>query len=178
MRIRGIDPQPQFRLGVHNVEKGADMPKKVTPTPKVDLSVEKRKSVFTKVIPGPFPQRPHNGEFTVEFNKFLVVYSNNFEGNLSSPWRAGSTSIDCYKDGNFVGVISFYETAENMGGGYISASGIVVVEYPIEEFENVLRILKTFNNLSLLFVEKDDQGTPLAHKVGAVMTFQMKNIGS
>jgi len=160
------------------------MPKKATPTPKVvkaarvDLSAEKRKSVFTKLVPAPVPQLAHNGEYTVEFNKYIVVYSNNYEGNLSSPWRAGGTSIDCYKDGNFVGVISFYECAECMSGGYVAANGIVVVEYPIEEFENVLRILKTFNNLSLLFVEKDDQGAPLAHRIGAVMTNQMKNIGS
>ena len=156
------------------------MPKKATPTPKVakvDLSMEKKKTQFGTVLAGPLPPPPHNGEYTVDFNKYIVVYSNNYEGNLSSRWRAGCTSIDCYKDGNFVGVISFYECNENMGGGYVAGNGVVVVEYPIEEFENVLRILKTFNNLSLLFVERDTSGAPLAHKVGAVMTFQMKNIG-
>jgi hypothetical protein len=152
--------------------------KKAKPTLNLDASAEKKKSGFAKVIPSPLPFKSHNGEYTVEFNKYLVVYSNNYEGNLSSPWRAGGTSIDCYKDGNFVGVISFYETAEKMGGGYAAANGIVVVEYPIEEFENVSRILRTFNNLYLLFVERDMNGAPLAHKIGAVMTFQMKNIGS
>jgi hypothetical protein len=151
---------------------------KLKATLKLDVSMEKKKAAFTKIIPAPLPPAPHNGEYTVDFNKYLVVYSNNFDQNLSSPWRAGCTSIDCYKDGNFVGVISFYESAENMGGGYVSGNGIVVVEYPIEEFENVMRILKTFNNLSLLFVERDNAGVPLAHRIGAVMTFQMKNIGS
>jgi hypothetical protein len=154
------------------------MPKKLKATLKLDASVEKKKSVFTKVIPAPLPPAPQNGETTVDFNKYIVVYSNNFDGNLSSPWRAGGTSIDCYKDGNFVGVISFYETSENMGGGYVAGNGIVVIEYPIEEFENVLRILKTFNTLSLLFVERDNAGAPLAHRIGAVMSFQAKNIGS
>jgi hypothetical protein len=153
------------------------MPKTVKAKLKLDVSVEKKNSVFTKIIPAPLPPAPHNGEYTVDFNKYIVVYSNNFEGNLSSPWRAGCTSIDCYKDGNFVGVISFYETAENMGGGYVAGNGIVVIEYPIEEFENVLRILKTFHNLSLLFVERDNSGAPLAHRIGAVMSFQMKSIG-
>jgi hypothetical protein len=41
-----------------------------------------------------------------------------------------------------------------------------------------MRILRTFNNLYLLFVEKDLQGTPLAHPVGAVMTFEKKLIGA
>ena len=145
---------------------------------KLDVSVEKKKSIFTKIIPGSLPIAPHNGEYTIEFNKYLVVYSNNFDQNLSSPWRAGGTSIDCYKDGNFVGVISFYETAENMGGGYVASNGVVVIEYPIEEFENVMRILKTFNNLYLLFVERDNAGVPLAHRIGAVMSFQQKSIGS
>jgi hypothetical protein len=160
------------------MEQGADMPKKLTPPPMMDAATEKRKSKYIQMVPFPGLRRVQNGEISVDFNKYNVVYSNNFEGNLSSEWRAGVTDIDCYKDGNFVGVISFYETAENMGGGYVDANGVVVIEYPIEEFENVMRLLKTFNNLSLLFVEKDDQGAPLAHRIGAVMTFQMKNIGS
>ena len=118
------------------------MAKPVKKKLQLDVSVEKKKTPFAKVIPAPLPPAPHNGEYTVEFNKYLVVYSNNFDGNLSSPWRAGCTSIDCYKDGNFVGVISFYECEENMGGGYVAGNGVVVIEYPIEEFENVLRILK------------------------------------
>jgi hypothetical protein len=154
------------------------MPKKATPPVKADLSMEKKKTQFGAVLSGPLPPPPHNGEYTVDFNKYIVVYSNNFQGNLSSRWRAGCTSIDCYKDGNFVGVIAFYETAENMGGGYVAGNGVVVVEFPIEEFENIMRILKRFSQLSLLFVERDNQGALLAHKVGGIMTFQMKNIGS
>ncbi len=145
---------------------------------KLDASVEKKKGPVLKIIPPPLPPAPHNGEYTVDFNKYIVVYSNNFDQNLSSMWRAGCTSIDCYKDDAFVGVIAFYETAENMGGGYVDANGVVVVEYPIEEFENIMRILKTFTQLSLLFVERDNAGTPLAHPVGGVMTFQHKSIGS
>ena len=118
-----------------------------------------------------------NGECTVDFNKYIVVYSNNVNGNLSSPWRAGETCIECYKDDLFVGSIVFYEMHENMNGGYIDGNGVVVMEYPIEEFEDVMRILKTFGSLSLLFVQKDLQGVPLAHPVGAVMTFAKKQIG-
>ena len=154
------------------------MAKPVKKKLQLDVSVEKKKTAFAKVFPAPLPPAPRNGEYTVEFNKYLVVYSNNFDGNLSSPWRAGCTSIDCYKDGNFVGVISFFECEENMGGGYVASNGVVVIEYPIEEFENVMRILKTFNNLYLLFVERDNAGTPLAHRIGAVMTFQQKSVGS
>jgi hypothetical protein len=64
-----------------------------------------------------------------------------------------------------------------MNGGYIDGNGVVVMEYPIEEFEDVMRILKTYGSLSLLFVENDLQGVPLAHPVGAVMTFAKKQIG-
>ncbi|MGB7538025.1 MAG: hypothetical protein WBM17_05770, partial [Anaerolineales bacterium] len=159
-------------------EREEPMAKPVKKKLQLDVSVEKKKNAFTKVIPAPLPPAPHNGEYTVDFNKYIVVYSNNFDQNLSSPWRAGGTSIDCYKDGNFVGVISFYEAAENMGGGYVAGNGIVVIEYPIEEFENVMRILKSFNQLSLLFVERDNAGVPLAHRIGAVMSFQQKSIGS
>ena len=117
------------------------------------------------------------GERSVEFNKYIVVYSNNFDGNLSSTWRAGGTSIGCYMDDAFVGVIAFYESAETMRGGYIDAHGVIVMEFPIDRFEDIMRILKTFSSLYLLFVEKDLTGTSLAHPVGALMTFQKKPIG-
>lgn len=125
----------------------------------------------------PLKSGSRNGECTVDFNKYVVVYSNNVNGNLSSPWRAGATCIECYKDDQFVGSIVFYEMHENMNGGYIDGNGVVVMEYPIEEFEDVMRTLRTFHQLSLLFVEKDLQGVPLAHPVGAVMTFAKKQIG-
>ncbi len=144
----------------------------------LDVSMERRKSVNPKLTYGPLLQRTHNGEFEVGFNKYVVGYSNNFEGNLLSPWRAGMTSINCYQDNTYVGAIYFFETAENFCGGYISSNGIVVMEFPIEEFENILRILRKFNNLVLRFVENDDDGTPLAHRIGAVMTDQQKSIGS
>jgi len=144
---------------------------------KVDAGFDKSKTEYSEAAPRPLPVSSHNGEYTVAFNQYNVVYSNNLQGNLSSPWRAGATSIGCYKDGNFVGVICFYNTAERMGGGYVDANGVVVIEYPIEKFEDVMRILRTFTNLSLLFVERDLQGNPLAHRVGAIMTFQKKPIG-
>lgn len=149
--------------------------KKVKQIVKTGFSAEKIKNMEAPT--SPLPLMVHNGEYGVEFNKYNVVYSNNVTGNLSSPWRAGMTCIDCYKDGNFVGVISFYETRENMHGGYIAGNGVVVVEYPISEFEDIMCILKTFTNLNLLFVERDSNGNLLTHPVGAVMTFQMKPIG-
>jgi len=125
----------------------------------------------------PLTASSQNGEHTVEFNKYIVVYSNNFSGNLQSSWRAGETSISCYKDDQFVGVIDFYKTNETMNGGYVAGNGVVVIEYPIAKFEDVMRILKTFNNLYLLFVERNYQGVPLSHRIGAIMTFAKKPIG-
>jgi len=152
-------------------------------SPKAKVTA-KKKILANKAISSVFQSRftplksgSGNGECTVDFNKYVVVYSNNVNGNLSSPWRAGGTSIECYKDDQFVGSMVFYEMHENMNGGYVDANGVVVMEYPIEEFEDVMRILRTFGNLSLLFVEKDLQGVPLAHPVGAVMTFAKKQIG-
>ena len=152
-------------------------------SPKAKVTA-KKKAIANKAISSifhssftPLKSGFRNGECTVDFNKYIVVYSNNVNGNLSSPWRAGETCIECYKDDLFVGSIVFYEMHENMNGGYVDGNGVVVMEYPIEEFEDVMRILKTFGSLSLLFVEKDLQGVPLAHPVGAVMTFAKKQIG-
>ena len=142
----------------------------------IDVSAEVLKVNQLMPLSGPLTVR--NGENSVEFNQYLVVYSNNISGNLSSPWRAGGTSISCYKDDTFVGVISFYQKTERMRGGYISGNGILVVEFPIGEFEDIMRILKTFNNLYLLFVAKDTNGVALSHPVGALMTFQKKPIGT
>jgi hypothetical protein len=152
------------------------MNKRKKPSPKFDVGAEVLK--VNKLMPLGAPLVPRNGENSVEFNQYLVVYSNNISGNLNSAWRAGGTSISCYKNDAFVGVISFYQTAERMRGGYISGNGILVVEFPIGEFEDIMRILKTFNNLYLLFVEKDNNGTALSHPVGAIMTFQKKAIGT
>lgn len=121
---------------------------------------------------------PHNGEVDVEFNKYIVVYSNNVTGNQQSVWRAGGTCISCYKDDAFVGVITFYETRENMNGGYIDANGVLVVEYPMSRFADVMQVLKTFSNLYLMFVQRDHQGALLPHPVGGLMTFAKKSIGS
>jgi hypothetical protein len=151
------------------------MKKKVKQIVEKGASAEKIKNIMAPA--SPLPPSVHNGEYTIDFNKYNVVYSNNVTGNLWSPWRAGNTSIDCYKDDKFVGVISFYETRENMRGGYMGGNGVVVIEYPISEFEDIMRILKTFTNLSLLFVDRDLNGNLLTHPVGAVMTFQMKPIG-
>jgi hypothetical protein len=140
--------------------------------------MERAKSEYIELPVRPVPLSSHNGENSVEFNNYILIYSNNVSGNLWSPWRAGVTQISCYKDNDFVGVISFYETTENLHGGYIDPNGVIVIEYPIAQFEDVMRTLRTFNNLSLLFVEKDLQGTPLAHPVGAVMTFEHKSIGA
>ena len=152
--------------------------KKLSPNKKVKADVPR--SVRSDILLAnltPLQPHNHNGEHTIEFNKYIVVYSNNFGANLSSPWRAGETSINCYKDDKYVGCIVFYESAERLRGGYIDANDVVVIEYPIDKFEDIMRILKTFISLYLLFVEKDSQGTPLAHPVGAVMTFQKKPIG-
>jgi hypothetical protein len=107
------------------------MNKKEMPTTKKDAGPERIKSEYAKLPVHPLPLSPHNGENTVEFNSYNVVYSNNVSGNLSSAWRAGVTEIGCYKDNDFVGLIAFYETTENMHGGYIDANGIVAIEYPI-----------------------------------------------
>jgi hypothetical protein len=139
------------------------------------VSLEKIKNIEAPA--GNFGPRGYNGELRVPFNKYNVVYSNNVTGNLWSQWRAGQTCISCYNGDSYVGVISFYETTENMHGGYIGPFGTVVIEYPISEFEDVMRILKTFTDLSLLFVERDTNGNQLPHPVGAVMTFQKKPIG-
>ena len=128
--------------------------------------------------PIPLGSGPHNGEFDVEFNKYIVVHSNNVVGNQQSPWRAGCTCIDCYKDDTFVGVIAFYETKENMNGGYIDPNGVIVVEYPIARFADVMQVLKTFSSLYLIFVERDYQGAFLQHPVGGIMTFAKKPIGT
>lgn len=125
----------------------------------------------------PLASGSRHGELTVDFNKYIVVYGNNVAGNQQSMWRAGGTGIACYKDDTFVGDIVFYETHETLNGGYIDANGVVVLEYPIGRFGEILQILKTFSSLSLLFVESDNQGAPLAHPVGAIMTFAMKPIG-
>jgi hypothetical protein len=130
------------------------------------------RSKFTPLASG-----SRNGELTVDFNQYIVVYSNNVAGNQESMWGAGGTTIACYKDGTFVGDIVFYETHENLNGGYIDANGVVVLEYPIGRFEEVLQILKTFSSLSLLFVERDNQGVLLAHPVGAIMMFANRPIG-
>ncbi len=146
----------------------------------MDMPV-KNKTVRTpakKMFANPLPNQPHNGENGVDFNRYMIVYSNNVTGNLWSAWRAGVTEIGCYKDADFVGVISFYETAENMKGGYIDGNGVIVIEYPIAQLEDVMRILRTFDNLSLILVETDLQGNPLPHPVGAVMTFEQKPIGT
>jgi len=157
--------------------KEGDMAKKVHRSTKMKAGNERIKHAFNKALLPPPAANPTNGENSVAFNKYVVVYSNNVSGNLSSAWRAGVTEIGCYMNTDFVGTISFYETTENMNGGYIDANGVIVVEYPIAEFEDVMRILRTFKNLSLLFVENDQQGVPLAHPVGALMTFQYKPIG-
>jgi hypothetical protein len=154
------------------------MNKNVRPSVKPVSGGKKPAVEFLKPRPDPVPLPAHNGEISAQFNKYMLVYSNNFTGNLGSPWRAGGTSIGCYQDDKFVGTIAFYVTAERMHGGYVDPNGVIVVEYPIERFEDVMRTLKTFNNLYLLFVENDNQGTPLAHPVGAVMTFEMKPIGA
>jgi hypothetical protein len=117
------------------------------------------------------------GERTVAFNRYMVVYSNNFDGNLSSAWRAGSTLISCYQNTTFVGTITFYSTGERMNGGYVDANGVVVVEYPISSFTDVLHLLQTSTSLNLLFVERDLNGNPLSHRVGAVMV-NTKPVGS
>ena len=126
----------------------------------------------------PVTTAARNGEFSAEFNKYIVVYSNNVGGNQQSVWRAGDSCIACYKDNLFVGVISFYENHETMNGGYIDANGVIVIEYPIARFNEIMLTLRRFSNLYLLIVERDSQGTPLAHRVGAIMTFQKKPIGN
>jgi hypothetical protein len=151
------------------------MKKNIKQVSDMGVSLEKIKNIEAPT--GKMGPRGYNGELRVAFNKYNVVYSNNVTGNLWSQWRAGQTCINCYNDDNYVGVISFYETTERMYGGYIGPFGTVVVEYPISEFEDIMRILKNFTDLSLLFVERDSNGNPLAHPVGAVMTFEKKSIG-
>ncbi len=153
--------------------------KKPSPTRGAKAAIARKPLSDILVARPPSPQPPAlGGEHTVDFNKYIVVYSNNFDGNLSSMWRAGETSISCYKDDAFVGVISFYESAERMSGGYIDANGVIVIEFPVEKFADIMRVLKSFGSLSLLFVEKDQTGKFLAHPVGALMTFQKKLIGT
>jgi len=125
----------------------------------------------------PIRPTPQNGECTVEFNEYIVIYSNNVVGNQQSPWRSGGTCISCYKDGQFVGVIDFYETKENMKGGYIDPNGVVVIEYPISRFEDILHVLKQFDSLYLAIVERDNNGVALPHRVGAVMSLAKRPVG-
>jgi hypothetical protein len=174
----GAGLRKQRQTSLHREQKGLAMNKKKKSSFKFDVGKEKLTTEFLDKRAALLPATSRNGENSVEFNKYIVVYSNNVTGNLSSPWRAGCTSIDCYKDDKFVGVISFYQTAEKMHGGYIDGNGVIVVEYPIGEFEDVMLVLRSFTNLYLLFVEKDLAGTRLAHPVGAVMTFQKKPIGA
>ncbi len=153
--------------------------KKAGPARKATAVIPRKPLSDILVVHPPAPQPPAaGGERSAQFNKYVVVYSNNFDGNLSSSWRAGTTSISCYMNDAFVGLLSFYESAENMGGGYIDANGVIVIEFPVEKFGDVMKVLKAFSSLYLLFVEKDSTGTPLAHPVGALMTFQKKPIGS
>jgi hypothetical protein len=65
----------------------------------------KKKTQFGTMVAGPAPTPPCSGEYMVDFNKYILAYSNNFYGNLSSIWRAGCISIDGNKDSDFVGVI-------------------------------------------------------------------------
>jgi hypothetical protein len=120
---------------------------------------------------------PHNSEFSIGFNKYFVLYSNNFAGNLSTYWRAGVTKIRCFNDETFVGEISFYANSEVRDGGYIGPGNIIYIEYPIEKFGEILNILRTFTGLQLLFVERDQQGTPLPHAFGSIATFTKKSTG-
>ena len=65
-----------------------------------------------------------------------------------------------------------------MNGGYIDPNGVIIMEFTTDRFEDVMRILNTFSNLYLLFVERDQQGVHLSHPVGAIMTFAGKLIGT
>ena len=84
------------------------------PAAGMEARLDKIKPPFVKPPGRPLPLGTHNGENTIEFNKYTVLYSNNVTGNLSSPGSAGVSEISCYMDSAYVGVIAFYETAENM----------------------------------------------------------------
>ena len=125
---------------------------------------------ITPVKPTPFSQGLSTGETTVEFNRYMTIYSNNFAGKLSSRWRAGMTSISCYKDSQFVGAIYFYPDPASMPDNYKDPNGVLGLSYPLSSFQVIMELLEQKGPLYLLLVERDEQNNPLKPPVGAVMT--------
>jgi hypothetical protein len=119
------------------------------------------------IIPDKF-----GGEITVEFNRCMVIYSNNVTGNLSSRWRAGMTGISCYMDSQFVGVLYFYPDNISLPASYRDPNGVIVLSYPLSSFHDTLTLVKENKPLYLFFVEKDEQNNPLKPPVGAIATAQ------
>lgn len=150
--------------------------KSVKSAKKMRIKNEKVDVLLAPLVP--MPSAPYNGEVGADFDRYVVVYSNNVTGNQQSVWRAGETTICCYKQDTFVGAICFYETKEAMNGGYVDANGVIVVEYPISRLADVLRLLETISNPYLIFVERDNQGAWLRHPVGAIMTGSKKTVGT
>jgi hypothetical protein len=124
----------------------------------------------TPVKPKIVPLGVNTGENTVEFNRYMIVYSNNFTGNLSSRWRAGMTGISCYKDTQFVGAVYFYPDPASMPASYKDPDGVLCLNYPLSSFHDALSLLEQKGPLCLLLVERDEQNNPLNPPVGAIMT--------
>jgi hypothetical protein len=120
--------------------------------------------------PKKVPLRAQTGENMVEFNSYMITYSNNMAGNLMSTWRAGMTLISCYKDTQFVGSIGFYPDPATAPPSYMDPNGVIVLSYPLSSFNGILALLLHEKPLYLLLVEKDQQNNPLSPPVGAVAT--------
>jgi hypothetical protein len=112
------------------------------------------------------------GENSVEFNRCMVIYSNNLAGQLSSIWRAGMTSISCYMDSEFVGEIKFFPETVLQPPSFRDPNGVICLYFPLSDFQTVLTLVNGNKPLYLLFVEKDDQNNPLNPPVGAISTAQ------
>ena len=127
----------------------------------------------TALIPPKLPTlATGGGETMVEFNRCMVIYSNNLDGNQAASWRAGMTSISCYMDMQFVGEIKFYPDNIVQPPSFCDPNGVLCLYFPVSDFQNVLTLVNEKKPLYLLFVEKDDQNNPLNPPVGAISTAQ------
>jgi hypothetical protein len=142
-------------------------------------------------VPDPLVSPPD--EFQVEFDRYMIVYSDsvNCEGEAlaarssltalmlgdyrtegsDGAWRAGATSIGCYKGDRLVGSINFYGQLEEPPQSNMTADGLVVLWYPQCCFANVLGLLQRERHLSLSVVCKALDGSQLLPAMGALLTW-------
>jgi hypothetical protein len=112
------------------------------------------------------------GETSVEFNRCMVIYSNNLDGNRPSTWRASMTSISCYMDTQFVGEIKFFQDNIIQPLSFRDPNGVICLYFPVSDFQDILALVNGNKPLYLFFVEKDEQNNPLNPPVGAIATAQ------